>query len=568
MNIIGAGASTTIIDANGPVTADRGFRIVPGITVNITALTVRNGATTKGGGLANVAGGIYNEGTLTLTRVVVSDSSAELDGGIRNELGALMTLVDCVVTGNKATKMNSAVGGIRNDGTMTLMNTTVSNNQTSGPGGGIVNGGQLVMINSTVSGNRADASGGGIFNIGVMNVFNSTITKNTANANGAVGKGGGVVNVVGNTFTFQDTILAENDLRFIFDECVGELISQGNNLMRFFDETLCTVRGSAPILAVPQLGALQNNGGQTPTHAPLPGSPAIDAASVTGCRDNLGAVLATDQRGLPRGVNGDRCDIGAVEVQPGAGVVAAVLPGSRSVQIGATATAFAAIINTGGAPVTACNITPATNIPAVFHYQTTNAANQVVGTPDTPVDIQPGAAQNFIFSFTPNQPFPPTDVRLVFDCADSNPAPSTSGLNTLLLSASATPVPDIVALAATAGGQGVVDIPGANGAAAVSVATVSVGAGASITASADTGGTTLPITLAVCQTNPQNGACLAPPGGTVTTTINAGATPTFSVFVIGAGSVPFDPAANRVFMRFKDAGAITRGSTNVAVRTQ
>src|SRR5262245_15516329 len=155
MNIIGAGASTTIIDANGPVTADRGFRIVPGISVNITALTVRNGATTKGGGLANVAGGIYNEGTLTLTRVVVSDSSAELDGGIRNELGALMTLVDCIVTGNKATKMNSAVGGIRNDGTVTLINTTVSSNQTSGPGGGIVNGGQFVMINSTVSGNRS-----------------------------------------------------------------------------------------------------------------------------------------------------------------------------------------------------------------------------------------------------------------------------------------------------------------------------------------------------------------------------------------------------------------------------
>jgi hypothetical protein len=336
--------------------------------------------------------------------------------------------------------------------------------------------------------------------------------------------------------------------------------------MRFFDNTSCTVTGSAPILAMPQLGTLQNNGGPTPTHAPLPGSPAIDAASV--CRDNLGVVLATDQRGFPRGVNGDRCDIGAVEVQPGAGIVAAVLPGSRSVQTGVTATAFAVIINTGGAPVTACSITSATSIPAVFHYQTANAANQLVGTPDTPINIQPGAAQNFVFSFTPNQPFPPTDVKLVFDCTDSNPAPSTTGLNTLLLSASASPVPDIIALAATATGNGVVDIPGASGAAAFSVATVNVGAGASITASADTGAATLPITLAVCQTNPLNGACLASPSPTVTTTINAGATPTFSVFVTGAGTVPFDPAANRVFLRFKDAGAVTRGSTNVAVRTQ
>jgi hypothetical protein len=30
----------------------------------------------------------------------------------------------------------------------------------------------------------------------------------------------------------------------------------------------------------------------------------------------------------------------------------------------------------------------------------------------------------------------------------------------------------------------------------------------------------------------------------------------------------FDPAVNRIFARFKDAGAVTRGSASVAVRTQ
>jgi hypothetical protein len=54
----------------------------------------------------------------------------------------------------------------------------------------------------------------------------------------------------------------------------------------------------------------------------------------------------------------------------------------------------------------------------------------------------------------------------------------------------------------------------------------------------------------------------------VTTPINANATPTFGIFVQGNGIVPFDPAANRIFVRFKDAGAVTRGSTGVAVRTQ
>ena len=71
-----------------------------------------------------------------------------------------------------------------------------------------------------------------------------------------------------------------------------------------------------------------------------------------------------------------------------------------------------------------------------------------------------------------------------------------------------------------------------------------------------------------CQTNPSSGACLAAPTSSVTTQINANAAPTFGVFVVGTATVPFDPAKNRIFVRFKDAGAVTRGATSVAVRTQ
>jgi hypothetical protein len=58
------------------------------------------------------------------------------------------------------------------------------------------------------------------------------------------------------------------------------------------------------------------------------------------------------------------------------------------------------------------------------------------------------------------------------------------------------------------------------------------------------------------------------PAGTVTTTIGAGATPTFGVFVTGTGSVAFAPATNRVFVRFRDGAGIVRGATSVAARTQ
>jgi hypothetical protein len=39
------------------------------------------------------------------------------------------------------------------------------------------------------------------------------------------------------------------------------------------------------------------------------------------------------------------------------------------------------------------------------------------------------------------------------------------------------------------------------------------------------------------------------------------------VFVTATGSVPFDPAANRIIVEFKDADVV-RGATSVAVRTQ
>jgi hypothetical protein len=249
-------------------------------------------------------------------------------------------------------------------------------------------------------------------------------------------------------------------------------------------------------------------------------------------------------------------------------LLAAVLPSSRSVQVGIVATAFATIINRGHNLATACKIAPFSSVAASFHYQTTDPnTNQITGTVDTPVDITSGGFQSFVIAFIPTQALAPTDAQMIFECTNTDPAPINTGLNTLLLSASATPVPDIVALAATLSNDGIVNISGTNGAGAFSVATVNVGASESITVSADTGSATLPVNISLCQTNPATGQCIAAIGNSFTTTINANATPTFGTFVQGRGNVPFDPAANRVFVRF-NSGGVTRGSTSVAVRTQ
>jgi hypothetical protein len=75
------------------------------------------------------------------------------------------------------------------------------------------------------------------------------------------------------------------------------------------------------------------------------------------------------------------------------------------------------------------------------------------------------------------------------------------------------------------------------------------------------------VNLFLCQTNPATGDCLQPLATSVTVTVAAGATPTFALFAQGTGNVPFNPGANRAFMRFKQ-GLLSVGATSAALRTQ
>jgi len=238
--------------------------------------------------------------------------------------------------------------------------------------------------------------------------------------------------------------------------------------------------------------------------------------------------------------------------------------------VGTAATVFASILNRGPVTATGCRIALATPVAATLDYNATDpATNQAIGPQNTPIDIPRGGSQSFVIGFTTMAPFSPTDVRLAFDCANTPaPAATLSGINTVLLSASATAQPDIIALAAS-GDPGFVDIPGVSGTGAFAVATVNVGTGGQITASADTGAANLAINISLCQTNPATGICLGSPTSKVTTQINTGQTPTFAIFVAGTGTVvAFDPTNSRVFVRFKDAGGVTRGATSVAVKMQ
>jgi len=251
-------------------------------------------------------------------------------------------------------------------------------------------------------------------------------------------------------------------------------------------------------------------------------------------------------------------------------LVAAVLPSSRSVQVGTAASAFATIINTGADTATGCGIAPVNSLSADFTFQTTDpATNAVTGAADTPADIAgSNGFQTYVLTFTPTAPISPIEVELGFECAGAEPANSTVGLNTLLLSASDDPVPDVVALAATLDNDGIVKLFSTG---VFAVATVNIGVDGTITATADTGGAVIPVQISVCETNPASGACFAAPVDAatgVTTQLDAGETPTFGIFVSSNEVIAFDPAVNRIFVRFTDNGGVVRGATSVAVRTQ
>jgi lactonase family protein with 7-bladed beta-propeller len=248
----------------------------------------------------------------------------------------------------------------------------------------------------------------------------------------------------------------------------------------------------------------------------------------------------------------------------------AVLPLSRSHQIGTFLTAFATIINAGPGPVQQCRVAPPGTVPpglGPFVFQTTDpATNAATGTPNTPANIPAGGQQTFVFGFTPTLPIPETSLAMNFLCENTVAAASIPGVTDLTLVTDVNPVPDTIALIATVSGDGVVRIAGSTGLQLFAIGTANVGSAGTITVSADTGGQRLPVTVTVCETDAL-GSCTASPVPSVTVQYEAGTTRSFAFFASANGSIVFNPAVNRVFARLIDASGTTRGSTSAAVCT-
>jgi CSLREA domain-containing protein len=259
-------------------------------------------------------GGIWNSGTLTLSRSMIQNNRALFGGGISNRRDSSMTITESTIAGNHvlASRFDSTGGGMLNQGSVTVVNSTISGNIADGIGGGLASYGTTSLNNVTIAQNRADPApyviGGGLF------VGNGTVTaKNTL--------------IGGNTDTSGQA-----------PDCAFGFTSQGYNLVQ--NPVNCMISGdpTGNLLGVdPRLGPLQDNGGPTPTHALLSGSPAIDAGHPAAPGSGEYACAATDQRGItrPQDGNGDgvaRCDIGAYELEGQAPAVPGKVTGGGTIR--------------------------------------------------------------------------------------------------------------------------------------------------------------------------------------------------------------------------------------------
>ena len=171
--------TSSVIDAAG---IDRVLHVLPGAAVTVIGITLRGGYVQANGDPSNRAevtgGGVYDDGSLTLQDSTVTGNVAD-QGDVGPASGAGISVNDTrVLVLSRAHVDGNAFG----------------NTYPSGSGGGIANFGKISMTESTVSGNQAWSVGGGIYNAGQINGVGSTISGNRAGCYDCDSEGAGIYN--------------------------------------------------------------------------------------------------------------------------------------------------------------------------------------------------------------------------------------------------------------------------------------------------------------------------------------------------------------------------------------
>lgn len=326
--IIGAGAATTTIDANG---LDRIFEFwANDVSLKVSGVTLRGGNATVGtwggaGGAVCMTGSApippfgytdCSQCELTIEDAVVRNNSAHDGGAGIFDFGSTAPIQiarssftqnsssDVFVIAGQVTATEStfdsnldtnspALGA--SGGGITLERSTVSNN----PGGGVAADGfdppGMGFVFGAISVRNSTISGNGVAGVYTGNASLSILSSTIVAPSTAIGVQAGASSTFGNTLV--SGLCFPNSSTY----------SQGGNLESPNNYCGFNATGDQVNVADPKLSPLSSYGGPTKTHALLPGSPAIGAGLAANCP-------ATDQRNIARPYpTTGNCDVGAYE---------------------------------------------------------------------------------------------------------------------------------------------------------------------------------------------------------------------------------------------------------------
>jgi hypothetical protein len=151
---------------------------------------------------------------------------------------------------------------------------------------------------------------------------------------------------------------------------------------------------------------------------------------------------------------------------------------------------------------------------------------------------------------------------MMFLVSSTNGAVAPVGnVNTLTISASATPSADIIMMSTTLNIQTTINTP-----TAFAIATTNVGSANATNVSLVLSVPSLieGLVYQVNQTNPITGDII---GAATDLTINIGNTPTFAVFITPTQPIKFDPENNRIMLKLVDGNGKVIGAQSVAIST-
>jgi hypothetical protein len=282
--------------------------------ITVTRSAILGNQAVGGGGLSNNVGNVTIDNTIVSGNVATGGRTAS---GLDSQFGR-MTITDSIISDN------TGGSGIKNYDQLMISGSTISGNSTPYEGGGLdLEIGTATVVNSTFSGNTAGTSGGGTWMYSdplfggddFLDLTSVTITGNVAKGVDSPFRGGGGVAASRSTNTrvnVRNSLIAKNTSASVGADVLGYVDSAGYNLVGVADDssgwTSTDSLGHSFAPLDPLLGPLQDNGGPTPTHSLLLGSPAIDTG-------DFRLLNSLDQRGTVRLHNGVNppVDVGAYD---------------------------------------------------------------------------------------------------------------------------------------------------------------------------------------------------------------------------------------------------------------